>query len=146
MRHSLGARVVLLLGILAGACEKTNPVAPTEFAATDVLLAALRQQGAIVVRGDVLPQRSNPFFTANAQVIYVNSGLLNVFEYSTEAAADVDAAKVSPDGSSVGLTVISWIGPPHFYRTARLIAVYAGSDDTVLRPLESVLGKPFAAR
>jgi len=146
MRRSLWALVILPFGLLAGACEKTNPVGPTEFAATNVLLAALRQQGAAVERGDVLPQRSNPFFTANAQIIYVNSGLLNVFEYPTVAAADVDAAKVSPDGSSVGVTVISWIGPPHFYRSGRVIAIYAGSDDAVLRPLEAVLGKPFAAR
>lgn len=136
----------LLFALLTGACERTNPVGPSGLASTDALLAALREQGATVVRGDVLPRGSNDFFATNAQVVVVNTGLINVFEYRTIAAAEIDEAKVSPDGSRVGLFIITWIGPPHFYRSGRLIAIYAGSDDAVLQPLEAVLGKPFASR
>jgi hypothetical protein len=84
--------------------------------------------------------------STDAQVVLMNTGHLNVFEYPTIAAAESDAARVSPDGSFVGNAVISWIGPPHFYKSGRLIVIYAGTDDAVLRPLEAVLGSPFAHR
>lgn len=100
----------------------------------------------MVTRGDVLPQQSNPFFSTNAQVLIVNGANVSVFEYASIAAAETDAAKVSPDGSFVGSAVITWVGPPHFYRSGRFIVIYAGSSDAVLGPLEAVLGPPFAHR
>jgi len=126
------------------ACDESNPVGPTGLTSTEALIAALRGQSATVVRGEVLPQSSNPFFSTNAQLIVVNGGTVSVFEYPSIAAAETDAAKVSPDGSFVGSTIITWIGPPHFYRSGRLIVLYAGSSDVVIRSLQAVLGRPFA--
>ncbi len=146
MRRSLYTLLVLTVVLLGASCEKANPVGPGQFASTDALLAALQRQGATVVRGEVLPRESSPFFSTNAQVVLVNTGFINVFEYPTVAAAESDAAKVSPDGSFVGSAVITWIGPPHFYKSGLLIVVYAGSADAVLQPLEAVLGTPFAHR
>jgi len=84
------------------------------------------------------------------RVVYVNTGGVNVFEYPAAADAEADAGKVSPDGSGVVgdgcAALVTWVGPPHFYKSDRLIVVYAGSADDVLRPLEAVLGKPFATR
>ena len=137
---------ILVLALLTASCEKANPVGPSGLASTNALLTALQQQGATVTPGDMLPRGSNPFFSTNAQVVLVNSEHINVFEYATSAAAESDAAKVSADGSSVGSTIITWVGPPHFYKSGLLIVTYAGSADSVIQPLEAVLGKPFAAR
>ena len=91
-----------------------------------------------------------PCLSVSGQVVYVNSGSINAFEYPTAAAAESDATKISPDGSGVTTTgcaaLITWVGPPHFYRRDQLIVVYAGSANDVLRPLEAVSGKPFATR
>ena len=84
-----------------------------------------------------MPRGSTPYFSTNAQVIFVNAGSLNVFEYSTVAAAEGVAAKVSPDGSSIGATAVTWIGPPHFDRNGPLIVLYAGSTEAVLAHLEA---------
>jgi hypothetical protein len=135
-----------MLALLTASCEKANPVGPSDLASTNAFLMALQQQGATVARGDMLPRESNPFFSTSAQVVLVNGGHINVFEYPTKAAVERDAATVSPDGSSVGSTMITWVGPPHFYKSGLLIVIYAGSADSVLRPLEAVLGKPFAHR
>lgn len=74
---------------------------------------------------------------------------MSIFEYASAAAADRDRAMISPDGASVsgaGCTAsISWIGPPHFYKRDRRMAVYAGTAEEVLRPLEAVLGNPSRA-
>lgn len=146
MRNLLPAVLVLLLWFSTGSCERKAPVEPTVVTSADALIDSLRRQDATVARGDRLPKESNPFFSTNAQVLVVNGENVNVFEYGTVAAAEADAAKVSPDGSSVGSTMVAWIGPPHFYESGRLIVVYVGSAETVLRPLERVLGPPFAQR
>lgn len=96
--------------------------------------------------GEILARESTAYFEVSAQVVQVNTGAVNVFEYRDAAAAGRDAARVSPDGSSVGTTSIFWIGPPHFYRDGRLIVIYAGDAVAVLQPLEAVLGAPFAGR
>jgi len=149
MRRSLYASVILVVALLTASCERATPVGPSKLPpSTDALIVALQQQGTTVVRGDVVPPL--PCLFANGQVIFVNTGVVNVFEYPTVADAESDAAKVSPDGSGVigdrCAALITWVGPPHFYKSDRLIVVYAGSADAVLQPLEKVLGKPFAQR
>jgi len=146
MRSTAYALFAGILALLMAACEHRNPVGPGELVSSDALIVALRQQGATVIRGDVLPRGSTPYFSTNAQVVFVNAASVNVFEYSTVAEAEGDAAKVSPDGSFIGATAVTWIGPPHFYRNGRLIVLYAGSAEVVLLPLEAVLGRPFAHR
>src|SRR5260370_4247833 len=126
MRASLYTPI-LVLALLATSCEKANPVGPSDLTSTNALVTALQQQGATVARGEMLPRGSNPFFSTNAQVVAVNSQHINVFEYPTSAAAEKDAAKLSPDGSSVDSTMITWVGPPHFYKSGLLIVTYAGS-------------------
>ena len=145
MRLSLRTPI-LVVALLTASCEKANPVGPSELASTNALLTALQQQGATVTLGEMLPRASNPFFSMNGQVVVVNGGHINVFEYPSADAAERDAAKVAPDGSAVGTTMISWIGPPHFYKNGRLVVTYAGTADSVLQPLEAVLSKPFAHR
>lgn len=107
-------------------------------------MTSLRQQGATVARGDLLPRESNPFFSANAQVLLVNGSHISVFEYASEGDAERDASRVSPNGCFIGSTMITWIGPPHFYRMGRLVVIYAGTAEAVLKPLREVLGRPFA--
>jgi hypothetical protein len=121
----------------------------TPHAIPDTLIAALRQQGATATAGEVLPF-ALPCLSTKGRVVFVNTGTINVYEYPTAAAAEADAVRVSPDGSGVAgdqcAALITWVGPPHFYKTGQLIVVYAGSAADVLRPLEAVLGKPFANR
>lgn len=143
------ASVVLPALLLGVSCERTNPVGPSPLTSTNALIAALRAQGATATLGDMLPN-ALPCLSVSGQVVFVNTGAINAFEYSSVAAAERDATKISPDGSGViadqCAALITWVGPPHFYKRDQMIAVYAGSSDDVLRPLEAVLGQPFASR
>jgi hypothetical protein len=135
--------VLLLILVVASACN-SNPAGPSAGSSKEAFFAALRQQGASVTPGQMLSRESTPYFEVPAQVVQVNTGTINVFEYGDATAARLDAARVSPDGSFVGNTSILWIGPPHFYRNGRLIVIYVGRSLEVLQPLEAVLGPPFA--
>jgi hypothetical protein len=65
---------------------------------------------------------------------------VQVFEYQDADAVQADAELVSPDGSSVGTSMVTWIDTPHFYRKGKLIV---GSEG-VISMLEAVMGSQFA--
>ena len=105
------------------------------------LVDALRAAGATVEpAGEV----SQPFLSAAGQVIGVDGHDVQVFEYADEAAADDDAALISPDGSSVGTSLITWIATPHFFRKGRLLVLCVGDDGDLIAALENALGPQFA--
>lgn len=79
--------VLLVVGIFGSGCSDANPAGPTGLTSTDALVTALRAQNATVVRGDLLPQSSNPFFATNAQVLSVNAGNVSVFAYASAVNA-----------------------------------------------------------
>ena len=105
------------------------------------LIDALRAAGATVESGDSVEQ---PFFAVSGQILPVNQTEVQVFEYGTAEAMETDASLVASDGASVGTTMISWIAPPHFYKTGRIIVLYLGKDTAVLDLLNQVLGVQFA--
>ena len=130
---------------LSVGCSAVNPTGPSAAAsAIDRLIEALQGHGATVTRGEALPRSSNPFMSVPGQILIVNGGPVTVFEYASDAAAVADAARVSPASCFFGSTMITWIAPPSFYRQGPLIAIHAGTAESVLRPLTRVLGEPFA--
>ncbi len=107
------------------------------------LIDNLRAAGAMVrPMGEV----SQPFFSVTGYKITLNGGEVQVFEYKDAAAADADAAQVSPDLKVVGNTMVEWVGPPHLYKKGRLLALYEGESSAVVTVLESVLGPQFAGQ
>ncbi|MEE8413095.1 MAG: META domain-containing protein, partial [Dehalococcoidales bacterium] len=107
------------------------------------LIDNLRQAGATVEPAGELTQ---PFFSVSGRVIVVSGGDVQVFEYADGAAAEAEVALVSPDGSSIGTSMVSWIASPHFYQAGRLIVLYVGDGTDVINVLEAVLGQQFAGR
>jgi hypothetical protein len=107
----------------------------------DALAASLRTAGVKVgKRGRV----SQPFFSVGGQILAVIGEDVQVFRYATARAAEREAGRVSPDGSGVGTSMVSWISTPHFFRKDNLIVLYVGDDAGVLRALGAVLGNQFA--
>ncbi|MBI3995396.1 MAG: hypothetical protein HY349_05410 [Nitrospirae bacterium] len=84
-----------------------------------------------------------PFFSIEGRMIKVSGEDVQVFQYIDAAAADAEAALVSPDGSAVGTSKIHWIGPPHFYKKGKLLVLYVGDNAELLKALEAALGRPF---
>lgn len=107
------------------------------------LVDALRAKGLTVEPAEKVSQ---PFFAVEAQTINVNGQTVQVFEYDNEVQMNSDAAKVSPNGSSIGNSMITWVGPPQFYKAGRIIVLYVGKDATVLGALNDVIGPQFAGR
>ena len=87
-----------------------------------------------------------PFFSVEGRIIKVSGEDVQVFQYSHAAAADAQAALVSPDGSAVGTSKLHWIGPPHFYKKGKLLVLYVGGNAKALKALEAVLGRQVAGK
>jgi hypothetical protein len=84
-----------------------------------------------------------PFFSEKGTSYEAGKGYLQIFEYTDQAAAAADAAKVKADGTIEGYSP-TWVAPPHFYQVGRLIVIYLGDDAADLTALQGLLGDPFA--
>lgn len=89
---------------------------------------------------------SQPFFAVRGRQLVVGGQEVQLFEFKTNAGAQTAAKRISPDGSPIGTTMVTWVAPPHFFKSGRLIALYTGSDSNVISLLENALGRQFAGR
>jgi hypothetical protein len=74
----------------------------------------------------------------------VNGQAVQVNQYAKASKLDREASRVSSNGMTIGTSKPSWLSTPHFYKTDKLIVLYVGDDQTILRILQSALGKQFA--
>ncbi len=107
------------------------------------LTRRLRAEGLKVKVGGRVEQ---PFFSVRGRTLTAGGEQVQVFEYAQAKTADAEARGVDPKGSGVGTSMVSWIGPPHFYKSGRVIVLYVGSDQNVIKALESALGPQFAGK
>ena len=69
---------------------------------------------------------------------------VQIFQYRNAAAMEAEAARISPDGFTVGTMQLHWIGSPHFYKQGKLLILYLGDNNRVLQALQESLGPSFA--
>ena len=124
------------LALAQGIKTRAGPV--TDLAS---LLDSLRAAGA---GGNVIGEVDQPFLTVKGTMIKVRGEDVQVYQYANAGTADAEAAKISRDGTTVGKSKIHWIGTPHFYKKEKLLVLYLGDNDAVLKTLETHLGRQFA--
>ena len=128
--------------VVLSACGGDNPSSPDSTAFDlSALIQRLRDQGATV---ESIRSIAQPFFSVAGQVLRVNGEEVQAFEYATETDARAEGASVSPNGFTIGTTMVSWVATPHFYLMGSVIAIYVGDNQAVLGPLRAVLGAQFA--
>ena len=135
---------LLLLGLVGCGGSSTPPTShggPVKDYVS--LVDHLRGVGATVVPTGSVTQ---PFFSVPGQAIAVNGEQVQAYEYADEEAANADAARISPDGGTIGNTMVEWIAPPHFYKVGQLIVLYVGMNTSLMKILEMTLGPQFAGR
>ena len=106
------------------------------------LVKNLRTQGATVALTS--EKVSQPFFSGASRIMNVNGQAVQVNQYAKASKLDREASRVSSNGMTIGTSKPSWLSTPHFYKTDKLIVLYVGDDQTILRILQSALGKQFA--
>jgi hypothetical protein len=107
------------------------------------LIDNLRKQG---VTAEPKGKISQAFFSVEGSIIAVNGEDVQVFECPDAAAADAEAQHISPDGGSIGTTMVMWVATPHFYKQGRLIVLYVGDNKSVVAALQAVLGPQIAGQ
>jgi len=140
----LAAEVERAVGSLARdgtpvASPAASPVASPLSAAAEVdhLLTSLRAEGLSVEEtGQTVRQT---FFTVPATLLRVDGADLQVFVYPDSASRQADAATISPDGTSVGTTMITWLAPPHFSGAGTVLTLLLTDDDALAARVERVV-------
>jgi hypothetical protein len=97
-------------------------------------------------------ETSSSYMSVAGLVISVNGARVTVYEYADEAAANAEAARISPDGGTfqpsrgVSGASVDWIAPPHFYKAGRILVLYVGTDTAITTLLTHQVGPQFAGR
>lgn len=104
------------------------------------LIDALRAAGFEVTR---LGPIEDPLFAGEGTALEVNGQYVQVFTFESAAEAEEAEATVQGGGTIIGLAMIDWAEPPHFYLKGSLLGLYAGSDEALIAELEQLLGEPF---
>lgn len=149
MPHRYGSLYVALCLLLLSGCDPARLF--TDGGPADDPVAALIEDleaaGVEAARAGTLFQ---PFLTGQGHVLRARDETVQVFVYPDARAAEREAERISPDGSTVTgagtATMVTWIATPHFFRRNRVIVLYVGDEVTVLAALEAVLGRQFAGR
>lgn len=111
----------------------------------------LRARGATVVERGV--SGSAPFLAGTDHELLVDGVAISVYEYSTAIGADLDAARISSDGTTFtkqfgpwggSAATVDYIAPPHWFLSGRVIVLYVGCDTHIVMVLNGVLGSPVA--
>ncbi len=134
---------ILTILILIAACEQKPSDNANNGEVTNYLSLVdnLRASGLEVKTVDEI---KHEFFSVKGDVISVNGQDVQVFEYKNQKEAEQDAKKISPDGTTIGTSIITWIDNPHFYRKENLIIISLGNNAKVNAALENIFGKQFA--
>ena len=143
--------LLLLISLALTACSRTViardewgtavPDPPAVSNDDPALIVTLEATGAQVEKvGEV----NQPFFSVPGQVVRLNGNEVQLFIYADETIAKSEADQVSPTGTAVATSMMSWMATPHFYRSDSTIALYIGDDAATLTLLEGVLGPQFA--
>jgi hypothetical protein len=142
-RFVLYACLLVFIALLAACKNQEQPADTQEGIVTDSdsLVTTMQAAGASVEPAGTVEQ---PFFTPLGQVITIDGQDVQVFEYDSLADADAESDLVTPDGSSVGTSIMSWIATPHFYKSGRVIVLYVGDQNDTIDALEAALGIQFA--
>lgn len=131
-------RFLPALALLLLACTASQPASQPATVGDELRAAGLQLEDA----GEV----EQPFFPVPARVYVVEGGDLQVYQFASDEAAAAHAAKVSPNGSSIGTSSMHWMAPPHWFRRGATIVNYLGDNPRVLAELERLMGRQFAGR
>lgn len=135
---------LIILSVLSAGCiGQQEPAESKTVKDYQGLIDYLSATGLNVTQGDEISQS---FFSVKGRIIKVNGDDVQIFEYERAADADTEAAQISPDGSTIGTSMITWVSTPHFYKKEKLIVIYIGEKPEVIKGLEKALGKQFAGR
>jgi len=78
----------------------------------------------------------------------VNSGKIQVFEFQDKEAADAQAERISPNGTSITNSEIAcsilFINTPHYFKKNNLIVLYVGKNALVIDALIQRYSGQFA--
>lgn len=107
--------------------------------AADRLAAVLKESGLTVEKaGGEAPAG----FGGQQRGYDVNGQTLTVLEYETAAAAEADLKQISKDGGTMFGQPQKWSATTRIYQSGPLIALFSGTDATLLKLLETQLAKP----
>ncbi len=146
MRRFLLFGFIMAASLILAACASSgeNETEASTLAGYEELVGAIRDQnGSRFDLSESQESVDQPFFAVKGQILKIEASDVQVFQYASEEARQVDSDQISVDGSSIGTSMITWIDQPNFWAKDSLIVLYLGTDSVIQSILSGVLGDPI---
>jgi len=141
---------ILCIGISLIGCEKQQ--AKNDFAKTTVVqndkientkdFINLLNESGYKIKASI--EENGGTLSGHLTAIDINDDNIFVYEYKDSKQMEEDLNTISDDGSMVGNAEISWIKPPHLYKSGNIIAIYVGDNKEIIDLINKILGQQFA--
>ncbi|MEG2108146.1 hypothetical protein [Clostridium sp.] len=81
----------------------------------------------------------------DGEMLKIKGGELRVYEYKTDQKESLnsDINSIQENGYNINGNKIEWKVSPHFYRKGRVVVIYDGDSQDVMKVLSEILGSPF---
>lgn len=93
-------------------------------------------------------------YSGNITEVIVNGETMYLIEYSSEDEMSKRASEISPnastiektlaDGSKQTINIEKSSIPTHYFKKGKIILIYAGNNESILKILEEIFGQQFA--
>ena len=138
--------MILLAAAGCGAAASAQPV--SDYAS---LISHLHASGLTAEADQYVSSVRQPFLSVPGHAVNVNGQRIEIYEYSSDAAANADATRIDEDACLAHVaggttTMMDWPGVPHLYKRGRVIVIYVGTDKHIISALVAALGPQFAGK
>lgn len=84
-------------------------------------------------------------FSVDKQIVKIKGGELSLYEYPMDAKGKLeeDIKSIQDNGKTINGVTMTWTTAPHFYKKGRVLVVYDGNSQEIIKALNEILGNPI---
>lgn len=84
-------------------------------------------------------------FSVDKQIVKIKGGELSLYEYPMDSKGKLegDIKSIQDNGKMINGTTMTWNTAPHFYKKGRVLVVYDGDSQEIIKALNEILGNPL---
>lgn len=84
-------------------------------------------------------------FSVKEETVKIKGGEIYVYEYAKDEKDKLktDIAAIKNNGNTINGATMTWNVKPHFYNKGRVLVIYDGNSEEILKSLSEILGTPI---
>lgn len=91
------------------------------------------------------PTDNKKIFSVDREIVKIKGGELSLYEYPMDSKGKMeeDIKSIQDSGNTINGVKMTWTTAPHFYKKGRVLVVYDGNSQEIIKALNEILGNPI---